>query len=304
MDFGKRIAELRKLKKATQAQLAEYLTVNPQTVSRWEAEGGTPDVMLLPKIASFFEVSLDELFGMTDMEYINNLVYKYSVLRDEKSFEEVMRSIDVALNSKDADRLQLQTWKVHIYIQKSRAAMEKAEVELDDLLENVPKDHELYLPLKLQKQQFRIYMGESAFVVKKAQKEWEEEKNIEALNCYMAALYDAQRSIDILALWEQKDVKDLVCDINEKNECLWLMMFESAYMETNLESFIKYMSTFKEKASVNAVFQMEWMLARLYSIFDMKNKKSELKNKLLKDIENLEYNDFLKERKKKEIQEL
>ena len=51
MDFGKRIAELRKLKKATQAQLAEYLTVNPQTVSRWEAEGGTPDVMLLPKIA-------------------------------------------------------------------------------------------------------------------------------------------------------------------------------------------------------------------------------------------------------------
>ena len=93
MDFGKRIAELRKLKKATQAQLAEYLTVNPQTVSRWEAEGGTPDVMLLPKIASFFEVSLDELFGMTDMEYINNLVYKYSVLRDEKSFEEVMRSI-------------------------------------------------------------------------------------------------------------------------------------------------------------------------------------------------------------------
>ena len=92
----------------------------------------------------------------------------------------------------------------------------------------------------------------------------------------MAALYDAQRSIDILALWEQKDVKDLVCDINEKNECLWLMMFESAYMETNLESFIKYMSTFKEKASVNAVFQMEWMLARLYSIFDMKNKKYSL----------------------------
>lgn len=304
MDFGKRIAELRKLKKTTQAQLAEYLSVNPQTVSRWEAEGGTPDVMLLPKIASFFEVSLDELFGMTDMEYINNLVYKYSVLRDEKSFEEVMRSIDVAMNSKDADRLQLQAWKVHIYIQKSRAALEKAESELDDLLETVPKDHELYLPLKLQKQQFRIQMGEAALVVKKAQKEWEEEKNLEALNFYMATLYDAQRSSDILALWEQKDVQELVCCINAENEGLWLMMFESAYMETNLQLFIKYMSIFKEKATVNAVFQMEWLVARLYSIFDMKNEKSELKNKLLNDIENLKYNDFLKERKKKEIKDL
>ena len=125
MELGKRIAELRKMKKVTQAQLAEYLSVNPQTVSRWEVEGGTPDVMLLPKIASFFEVSLDELFGMTDMDYINNLVYKYSVLRDEKSFEEVMRSIDVALNSTEENRLQLQAWKVHIYIQKSRNALEQ-----------------------------------------------------------------------------------------------------------------------------------------------------------------------------------
>lgn len=147
-------------------------------------------------------------------------------------------------------------------------------------------------------------MGEAALVVKKAQKEWEEEKNLEALNFYMATLYDAQRSSDILSLWEQKDVQDLVCDMNEKSECLWLMMFESAYMETNLQLFIKYMSIFKEKATVNAVFQMEWLVARLYSIFDMKNEKSELKNKLLNDIENLKYNDFLKERKKKEIKDL
>ena len=304
MEFGKRIAELRKMKKVTQAQLAEYLSVNPQTVSRWEAEGGTPDIMLLPKIASFFEVSLDELFGMTDMEYINNLVYKYSVLRDEKSFEEVMRSIDVAMNSAEEERLQLQAWKVHIYIQKSRAALENAEAELDALLKDVPKEHVLYLPLKLQKQQFRIQMGESAFVVKTAKKEWEEEKKIETLNCYMAALYDAQRSADILSLWEQKYVQKIVCCINAENENLWLMMFESAYMEINLEFFIKYKMIFKEKASPNALFQMEWILAKMYSILDMKNDKTELKKKLLKEIENLEYNDFWKERQIKEIKQL
>ena len=304
MEFGKRIAELRKMKKVTQAQLAEYLSVNPQTISRWEAEGGTPDITLLPKIASFFDVSLDELFGMTDMDYINNLVYKYSVLRDEKSFEEVMRSIDVALNSAEEDRLQLRAWKVHIYIQQSRAALEKAEAELDALREDVPKEHALYLPLKLQKQQFRIQMGETASVVKAAKSEWEEEKTIEALSCYMAALYDVQRSADIVLLWEQKEVQDLVCDINKENESLWQMMFESAYLEIDLEFFTKYMGIFKEKASKIALFQMEWILAKLYSVLDMENDKSELKKKLLKEISNLQCNEFLKERYIKEIKAL
>ena len=75
MELGKKIAALRKMKKVTQTQLAEYLSVNPQTVSRWEVEGGMPDIMLLPKIATFFGVSLDELFGMTDMEQISNRIY-------------------------------------------------------------------------------------------------------------------------------------------------------------------------------------------------------------------------------------
>ena len=304
MELGKRIAELRKMKKVTQAQLAEYLSVNPQTVSRWEVEGGTPDVMLLPKIASFFEVSLDELFGMTDMDYINNLVYKYSVLRDEKSFEEVMRSIDVALNSTEENRLQLQAWKVHIYIQKSRAALEKAESELDTLREDVPKGHALYLPLKLQKQQFRIQMGETVAVLKKTKAEWEDEKTVDALICYMAALYDAQRSADILLLWEQKEVQDFVCEVNEENESLWQMMFDSAYMESDLEFFIRYMEIFMEKASKESLFQMEWILAKLYNVLDMQKEKSELKEKLLKEIVNLEYNEFLKERYIKEIEVL
>ena len=304
MDFGKRIAELRKIKKVTQAQLAEYLAVNPQTVSRWEAEGGTPDVMLLPKIASFFEISLDELFGMTDMEYINNLVYKYSVLRDEKSFDEVMRSIDIAMNSEEADRVQLQAWTVHIYIQKSRAALEKAEAELDVILEDLPKEDTLYVPLKLQKQQFRIQMGEASLVVRTAQKEWEEEKKVETLYCYMAALSDAQRNAEILSLCEQKEVQELVSCINAENEGLWLMMFESAYMEMKLEFFAKYMNSFKEKASRTALFQMQWTLAKLYRILDMRNEKNELKRNLSKEIKNLEYNDFLKERQLKEIQEL
>lgn len=51
-----------------QRQFAEYLFLAPQTVSRWESGGGTPDIALLPKIAAFFGISIDELFGATSLE--------------------------------------------------------------------------------------------------------------------------------------------------------------------------------------------------------------------------------------------
>ena len=61
-NIGSVIAELRKKKGVTQEGLAKAVGVSAQAVSKWE-NGGVPDVELLPEIANFFEVSVDELFG-------------------------------------------------------------------------------------------------------------------------------------------------------------------------------------------------------------------------------------------------
>ena len=60
--IGKNIAELRKAKGVKQDELARFVGVTAQAVSKWE-NGGVPDTELLPKIAEFFSVSIDELFG-------------------------------------------------------------------------------------------------------------------------------------------------------------------------------------------------------------------------------------------------
>lgn len=60
--IGKNIAELRKAKGSKQDELARFVGVTAQAVSKWE-NGGVPDTELLPKIAEFFNVSIDELFG-------------------------------------------------------------------------------------------------------------------------------------------------------------------------------------------------------------------------------------------------
>lgn len=62
MTIGKNIAELRKSKGVKQDELARFVGVTAQAVSKWE-NGGVPDTELLPKISEFFNVSIDELFG-------------------------------------------------------------------------------------------------------------------------------------------------------------------------------------------------------------------------------------------------
>ena len=66
--LGTKIKELRKAKNISQEILAEYLGVSFQAVSKWENEAGLPDVTLIPAIASFFEVSTDELLDYNRME--------------------------------------------------------------------------------------------------------------------------------------------------------------------------------------------------------------------------------------------
>ncbi len=63
MTLGDKIAHYRKKLNITQDTLARQLGVTNQAVSKWESDQCCPDVMLLPKIADIFRVTIDELFG-------------------------------------------------------------------------------------------------------------------------------------------------------------------------------------------------------------------------------------------------
>ncbi len=65
-----KIAELRKLKGISQQELAEYLGVSFQSVSKWETGATMPDITLLPDIAEYFKVSVDELLGLKPLHQL------------------------------------------------------------------------------------------------------------------------------------------------------------------------------------------------------------------------------------------
>ena len=64
---------LRKQKGVTQEELAEVFGVTSQSISKWELGINCPDITLLPKIADYYRVSIDELLGYKPLSSINSI---------------------------------------------------------------------------------------------------------------------------------------------------------------------------------------------------------------------------------------
>lgn len=61
--LGKKIRELRRAKDLTQEQLADYLNISYQSVSKWETGTAAPDLSYIIPLARLFDISTDELLG-------------------------------------------------------------------------------------------------------------------------------------------------------------------------------------------------------------------------------------------------
>ena len=61
--FSDNIIKFRHKKKITQEQLADFIGVTKASVSKWETGQSLPDILLLPELASFFDITIDELLG-------------------------------------------------------------------------------------------------------------------------------------------------------------------------------------------------------------------------------------------------
>ena len=146
MDFnlGSVIKRLRTEQGVTQDALAEYLGISYQAVSKWETGTTLPDITLLPKLAVFFGVRIDELFSVNhedELERIDVMLQKESMT--DQSYTYAKRILDGILkeNPKDVEAMKRYA---KVYLTKSNTDMIAAGRMLELAMELTPLDEEVY----------------------------------------------------------------------------------------------------------------------------------------------------------------
>ena len=65
--IGENIKRMRRKRNLTQEEMAAHLGISFQSVSKWERGDGYPDITMLPALANYFGISVDELLGMSEI---------------------------------------------------------------------------------------------------------------------------------------------------------------------------------------------------------------------------------------------
>lgn len=93
INIAREIVENRKRKGITQEELASFMGVSKASVSKWETAQSYPDITFLPQLATYFNISIDDLMGYEPQmtkEDIRNLYLKISKEFYEKPFEDTI----------------------------------------------------------------------------------------------------------------------------------------------------------------------------------------------------------------------
>lgn len=97
LNFGENIRKLRIEHGLTQEELADFLGVSFQAVSKWERGDTVPDIYMLPTIAAFFGVTTDHLLCFDqvkmekDIEKYESLYYELWQKNDRETLLEKMK---------------------------------------------------------------------------------------------------------------------------------------------------------------------------------------------------------------------
>lgn len=100
INIAKTLIAKRKEKAITQEELAAYIGVTKASVSKWETGQSYPDISLLPVLATYFNISIDELIDYSPQltkEDIKKLYFRLTREFSGNPFEEVIKECHVII---------------------------------------------------------------------------------------------------------------------------------------------------------------------------------------------------------------
>lgn len=101
LKISENIYQRRKKKKITQEELADFMMVTKASVSKWESGKSYPDILLLPKLATFFNITVDELIGyepQVSVEQIKRIYESFIKNITKEKIDDVIKNVKLTIN--------------------------------------------------------------------------------------------------------------------------------------------------------------------------------------------------------------
>lgn len=143
MDIGNAIKKLRVDRKITQEEVAQYLDISFQAVSKWETGTTMPDITLLPKIADFFGVRIDDLFSVDHEDELKRIEESLAYGLSEQSYLYAKRILEASLQD-DPDNVHALKLYARIHLSKTNNDLLEAGRMLERAMERSPLDEEIF----------------------------------------------------------------------------------------------------------------------------------------------------------------
>lgn len=160
--FSKNLKRFRVAKNMTQEQAAEAIGVSTQTISRWECNTTLPDVTILPRIATLYGITIDDLYKETSMAYDNYAQRLGSVFEASLKPEDFIRAdmeYQKLLKTEDCTTEDLRLYGI-LYQHMMYVCIKKAEELFNRVIEKgVEADPQTYWAVQRQKGYFLWEIG-------------------------------------------------------------------------------------------------------------------------------------------------
>lgn len=258
----KNIAKYRKENKITQAQVAQYLGVSPQAVSKWEQEGAMPDVYLIPKIAFFFNISIDTLFGTSNVDTASLLVTKYATVRTDPNYRDAKEAV-VTLLAMDGEDLKALGLLCHLEYQRSLEYLDRSQEACEKLLAlSRGKDGQWEKRATMQLMRSKAMTGDYDFIEGFIQR-FQAEKTMENFNYLLVALGECNQIEESLR-WGQDYI-----DSFSKEDQGWIYpnLMEAALRVKDLEFADKcFHEVVKHNKDDHQIFNAWWLRLKVMQI--------------------------------------
>lgn len=142
MNLADKLKELRKAKSVSQEKLAEYLGISFQAVSKWETGVTSPDITLLPDIARYYGITVDELLQVEKID--EKAYFEECSMRSEELYRDGYRDeilpIWLEAHKKFPNNAEIKEMLMSMYFDTDKVKYQKEIIELGTELYNTQND--------------------------------------------------------------------------------------------------------------------------------------------------------------------